>query len=272
VFRHTSLGRWLVLPIALLCLASSNANATVINLTSAGGSGTTQAARDLFVNTDNQSTGTGVIQSFVRISGNTDAIEGYNTDARPLQYDENSSPTFTHSLQLSTVPIVTIGGVAYREFLLDINQTGTQPLLTLHELQIFMGNTGSPIGATKDAGTGTLSFGGQASLIYDLDGNSGGDSQIELNYNLNSGSGSGDMFAYIADSLFTGGTFVTLYSKFGPVQANNDGFEEWAVRTVDGGPPPVVPEPATIIAAFTGLPIGLLALRRRLRSRKDVTA
>jgi hypothetical protein len=128
-------------------------------------------------------------------------------------------------------------------------------------LQIFVGNTGSPTGATVGAG-GTLSFGGQASLIYDMD--TGGDNQIELDYNLNSGSGSGDMFAYIKDSLFTGGSFVTLYSKFGPPpSANNDGYEEWAVRTATL---PVVPLP---MAAWGGMAlsgfVGASRLRRRAR-------
>ena len=69
------------------------------------------------------------------------------------------------------------------------------------------------------------------------------DETVNLNYNLNSGSGSGDLFVYIPDSLFVGGTFVTLYSKFEP---NNDGFEEWAVRTTDPISP--APEPGSIIA------------------------
>ena len=38
--------------------------------------------------------------------------------------------------------------------------------------------------------------------IYDLD--AGGDNWIKLDYSLNSGSGSGDMVAYIPNSLFTG--------------------------------------------------------------------
>jgi hypothetical protein len=197
----------------------------------------------------------------VRISSNKDTEQGYNTNARPLQFDENSSPVFTRALQLSAVPIVMIGGVAYREFLLDINQTGTAPLLTLHELQIVVGNTDKPEAATVGAG-GTLNFGSQASLVYDMDANSGGDSQVELDYNLNSGSGSGDMFAYIADSLFVGGTYVTLYSKFGPVQPNNDGFEEWAVRTPTIIPP-ATPVPAGIVILASGLPVGLLVRRRR---------
>jgi hypothetical protein len=244
---------------ALMALTAPAARATDLDLT-AGGSGSLQPGIDLFTTTDSQSTGTGVIQSFVRISTNNDTVQGYNTDARPLQFDENSSPQFTRSLQLSNVPTVTIGGVVYREFLLDINQTGADPLISLNELQIFMGNTGSPIGATVGAG-GTLNFGSQATLIYDMDAN--GDNTIELNYLLNAGSGSGDLFVYIKDSLFTGGTNVTLYSKFGDPNNNNDGFEEWAVRTTTTVQ---TPEPTSITLLGSGL-LGLyFVVRRRLMS------
>ncbi len=51
------------------------------------------------------SAGTGLINAFVRVHA-SDNEEGYNTDARPLQFDENSSPSFTKSLLLSEVPIV----------------------------------------------------------------------------------------------------------------------------------------------------------------------
>src|SRR5439155_7427356 len=132
-------------------------------------------------------------------------------------------------------------------------------------LQVFVGNTRSPIGATVNA-NGTLNFGSQATLIYDLDGQAVGDTTIQLDYNLNSGSGQADMIAYIRNDLFVGGTFVTLYSQFGTPPgdfANNDGYEEWAVKTSETVPPGV-PEPATILSAVTGLAsLGLFRLRRR---------
>jgi len=257
--------RWLALGAATTMLSlASVASAGVLDLTG-GGSGTINGlATDFFTTTDNQATGSGVIQSFVRVSAaNQQTVQGYNTDARPLQFDENSSPIFTRQLSLSAVPVVNIGGVNYREFLLDINQTNADPLLTLRELQIFVGNTGSPTGAIVGA-NGTLSFGGQASLIYDMDVPDEG-SQIELDYSLNSGSGSGDMFAYIADSLFTGGSFVTLYSKFGPPpNDNNDGYEEWAVRSTETL---VVPLP---MAAWAGMALCGFVGASKLRRRQQV--
>src|SRR5439155_13939178 len=91
---------------------------STVDLTTAGSLGTLNGAQ--FRQVDAQPTGSGVIDSFVRLQaqGAKQTVEqGYNTDARPTQFDENSSPTFTRSLRLSDVPVVTIGGVEYREFL-----------------------------------------------------------------------------------------------------------------------------------------------------------
>jgi hypothetical protein len=188
MFGRKSLGRWLILPAALLGLSQFTARAVIIDLTIANGSGTTQVELGLFTNTDNQSTGTGVIQWFVRVQS-TGTETDYNTDARPTQFDENNSPNFTRHLNLSAVPVVTIGRVQYREFLLDINQTANNPLLSLNKLQLFVGNSNSPTGGTLDA-NGTLTLPG-FTRIYDLDAKAGGDSTIELNFLLNRGAAAG---------------------------------------------------------------------------------
>ena len=196
--------------------------AAPLDLTTAGAYGEVNTA--LFHQTNAQPTGTGVISSFVRLQG-TGLERGYNTDARALQFNENSSPRFTRSLRLNDVPVVLVDGVAYRQFLLDINQTSSSPLLSLDELKIFLGGSGGLTG--YDLTTGKLAG---LNAVYNLD--SGDDHSVLLNYSLNHGSGSGDMTVLIPDRLFAsayGNPNVYLYSTFGQNAAANSGFEEWAV-------------------------------------------
>src|SRR4051812_9726612 len=116
--------------------ALMSANPT-LDLTTRGSSGWIGDAQ--FVQTDAQPTGTGNINSFVRVQANG-VEQGYNTSARPLQYNENSSPQFTRSLKLSEVPQVTINGKVSLEFLLDVNQTAANPMLSLDDLRVYVGD------------------------------------------------------------------------------------------------------------------------------------
>ena len=208
---------------------------------------------------DNQSTGTGVIQSFVRISGNSLEVDGHNTSARPLLNDENNSPIFTRSLLLSNVPLVDIGGTLYYEFLLDINQKDKDPLLSLSGVEICVST--DPSLSEADGCPGTTKY----SMT--------GGNYVLLDYGLNSGSGSGDLFMYIPLSTLgaAGTNYVYLYSIFGEVApfGNNDGFEEWAVRTATLPPPDGgdVPEPASLALLGVGLLAGGMRLRKKIGAR-----
>jgi hypothetical protein len=174
-----------------------------------------------------------VIQSFVRVQTRHDEAgveQGYNTDARPLQFDENNSPQFTRSLQLGSVPRVVIDGVVYRVFLLDVNQKSSQAQLSLDELRLYVGNRPDLTG--YDATTKQLAG---LSPVYDL--NADGPNWVKLNARLNSGSGSGDMTFLVPDSVFGGAdlsSFIYLYSKFGVHAGANGGFEEWAAGPTSG--------------------------------------
>jgi hypothetical protein len=211
-------------------------SAANVDLSTAGASGMVNGA--IFQQGDVQPAGSGVIQSFVRIHGlgGAAAEQGYNTDARPLQFNENKSPTFTRSIRLSDIPLVNVNGVNYREFLLDINQKSSQPLVSLDQLQIFEGDSGSLTGYS----------GGQLAGISPLfDLNAGGSSNwVELNARLSHGSGSSDMTLLVPDSYFlqadtTGNAnpYVYLFSRFGDNFATNGGYEEWAVEQGNAGTP-----------------------------------
>src|SRR5262245_51004015 len=88
------------------------------------------AAGALFYRADFQSAGTGVIDPFVRLrhdngpSPHTPRGEeqGYNTSGRPTQYDEVTDGNYTRNLTFGEVPTVVIAGVAYKQFILDINE------------------------------------------------------------------------------------------------------------------------------------------------------
>lgn len=230
------------------------ASALSLDLT-AGGTGSVNGA--IYTTSDNQSTGTGVIDSFVRLQDNGIA-DGYNATARPVMADVNTSPQYTRDLKVSEVPIVTISGVTYYEFLLDINQQNANPLLSLDKLDIYTRAT-----AISDAND-LLSLTSSSTLRYSLD--LGTDSTVLLNYSLNSGSGSGDLFVYVPTSVFGPTTdYLYLYSSFGNTgdpYSENDGFEEWAIRTAT--PVNGVPDAGASLAL---LGMGLMALgavRRKL--------
>src|SRR5437762_2108324 len=107
----------------------------VLDLTTAGASGTLGGA--VFQQIDSASTGTGSIDSFLRIGANTAVTQGFNSSARPVQFNEDNGANFNHDLRLARVPTVLIGGIAYRQFMLDINQSNSSPLLSLDELRIY---------------------------------------------------------------------------------------------------------------------------------------
>ncbi len=198
-----------------------------LDLSSAGAIGSVNGA--IFRQIDTQPAGSGVLNSFVRMQSKHDTAgiaQGYNTDARPVQFDEKTSQSFTHALPLSSVPEVNVGGVLYREFLLDVNQTNSTPYMSLDELRIYTG--GAPDLTGYNPSTNQLSG---INAGYDL----GAGNWIKLNSGLNPGSGSTNMAALIPDSAFGGGSYVYLYSKFGVNISTHGGYEEWAVSGSGNG-------------------------------------
>jgi len=193
--------RWGFAALVAAALLPSGARAeTIIDLVN-NTSGSAPGAQ--FYQTQQQPTGTGVIDPFVRIQMHG-TESGYNTDGNKFQFDEKAG-IWTHALPLNSLQTVTMNGKSYYQFLLDINETDTAAgrLLSLNEVQIYLGKDGNydkntnPF--TSDVGFGTA--GALSTKVFDLD--SGGvDRTVELDYGLNSGSGSGDMYMYVEKSLF----------------------------------------------------------------------
>jgi hypothetical protein len=238
-----------VAAIAALAGLAGSAQAVIIDLTNPIPQSIAHNGA-LWENSAFRSAGTGVINSFVRIQANG-TEQGYNTSGRPVPFDELTSANFTRDLTFGEVPVRVIGGVAYKEFMLDINQSpgGGNNLLSLDKVQIYTSATG---GAT------TTTLASLGALVFDLD--AGGDSYVKLDYNLASGSGQGDMRMLVPVSAFgaaTSSTFIYLYSFFGTNFTSNDGFEEWAIQT------DIVPLPAAVWAG-AGCLAGLALLRRRV--------
>src|SRR4051812_19443503 len=138
--------------------------------------------------------GTGNYNSFLRIQ-NTGEEQGFNTDVNAIE--NNKDGIWTHSILLSSLTVVTVGGTDYYEIRLDLNETNSKdgPNITMEELQLFYGAaaTTSLAGLTK---------------VFDL-----GAPQALVDHN--SGSGTDDYFFLVPTDLFPDKSgYLTLYSDF----------------------------------------------------------
>jgi len=257
----------LALVSGISIFSASRASAeTVLNL--AASSPQDALNGGIFYSTDIQPTGTGVIQPFVRIQAKP-TEEGYNTDG-PIEFDtkDHTGQNWTHSITLSQVPIVTIGGDQYREFLLDINETSTSTgrFLSMNEFQVYLSTSNVLTGMNRTTMTFSTPGTATTNLVYDLDSGPNGDQLVRMDYSQASGSGSRHTFAYVQNNLFVSARpYVYLYSKFGTPDASDAGFEEWATRPGTTNPP-TVPLPASV---WTGLTLLGLLGATKLRSRRQ---
>lgn len=243
-----------------LGLAASTAQAAICDLTAGiGGSCTLNGA--IFENPDNSSkVGSGVIDPFLTVQRN--GIEsGFSTDAAtnnlPLDVKRaEGNNQFTRTFTLGELGTTTVGGTAYFQFFLDINEPASTNTsgISLDLLQIFnAGQVGS-----VNLGSGTTLANLQTLFgnpLYDLGANT-----VLLDYNV-FGSGSGkafDMDVLIPTSLFSGlsaDSRLVFANRFGNTDSSQAGFEEWSFQRS-------VPEPGGLALLSLGL-TGLAAIRRR---------
>jgi len=219
---------------------------------------------------DAQATGTGVIDSFVEIGGNTNVVQAYNTTVNGV-LDNGATDQFNHSITLGDVPVVD----GYYQFLLDINEakTDSERFLSLDEIMIWVGGPANP--STEDI----TDFGAP---VYDMENGEG--NWVALDYSRNPGSGAGDMWLYVPVGYFGGAgddAIVTLYSMFGAQGTNpadyiaahgagdydfrfnnSDGHEEWAVLVEEG----IIPEPSTM--SLVGMGMAALGAARYIRRKR----
>jgi len=227
---------------------------------------------DLFIRTDQQPTGTGVIKPFLTIQQKGQE-HGYNTDSTntALLLDDHRAPSqWVRSVTFDEIASVTIGGKAYAQFLLDINETNNDGhLLSMDKLQLFSTSNPNLTGYSEtsfDTGHATDGFGSNATMIYDMDKTV--DYTVQIDYSFNHGSGSGDMYAFIPYALIQAqqgqNKYLVMYSSFGHPYTSSAGFEEWSVLTGPSSVPqggPGTPLPSAALGG-AGL-MGLLAFKRR---------
>jgi hypothetical protein len=228
---------------------------------------------------DTQPAGTGNIDPFVRIQANT-TENGFNTSVNSPPLDDKAG-NWTHALQFGSIPLVTIGGVSYREFLLDVNQDGNGPL-SLNQVQIF--SSAADLGAgtfslttATSSSNALISFPAGATSLFQMSSLSTSSTRsYEVLSPSGQGSGTGNMYLDIPNSDFAGlsaSTYITLYSQFGTqpgTLVSNDGFEEWTLQGPGGGGNVgTVPEPASIAVwgIVSGLAAGAASWRKQKRGR-----
>ena len=200
------------------------AQATVVDLINNDqGSFTNQYGTSIFQFTDQQPTGTGVIQPFLRVQASP-TEQGYNTSGG-TPFDDKAGP-WTHDIQFSDLQstAVTVNGTSYFKVMVDLNEPGgSKSTISLENLQFYTSSQGSKT-------TTTLSQLG--TLRYSMD-TAGGDNTVEFDAARNHGSGSGDAFFYIPTTAFAGtnaNDFVYMYVNFGNADMTTaGGFEEFTL-------------------------------------------
>jgi uncharacterized repeat protein (TIGR01451 family) len=181
---------------------------------------------------DNQASGTGLFDPFVRLQGSP-TEKGYNTDGA-VQFDTKSG-NWTHAIKVNAIPIVDCDGDGSGtdtcwELFADINESNNAKRISLNEVEIWFTTDPTLVGYVDPTG-----FSG-TTQVYDFSGD------ILIN-DVNQGSGRGDL-RYLVPTTGTwdANTYFVLYSEWGTTPSSetadfgtggwesDGGFEEWKVR------------------------------------------
>ena len=186
---------------------------------------------------NNQSSGTGTFEPFVRLQASGDQ-EGFNTDAAVTL--DTKAGIWTHSIEVAEIPVVDCDGVAGGalcwELFVDINENNSTPKISLNKVEIYYTEsptlTGYPFtipGANNTSLQYAFSDTGDAILINDVNQGSGrGDLRYLVpltNITIPTGCDYGNLAGC--------DTYFVLYSQWGAVSgtyAADGGFDEWKVK------------------------------------------
>jgi hypothetical protein len=251
-----------VVPALVVLATGSEAVAVSVDLSTPGASGAVNGA--WFSQVDLSSTDVGDITPVLRLQGpgGSGGVTGYNTDARPVQFDEKAQ--FTRSVLLTSVPVVIRDGVAYRELLLNSREPAatSKHLVSMDGLSVFLSPNGSPSGVSLLDPAAALGL-----PVYSLD--AGGDNAVVIDAALSKGNGHYDVAIDIPVDAFpaSGNAYLTLLATFGLTDASSGAYEEFAVGTFSASVPSPVPLPGAL--ATGGSMLAVLGVVGRLSRRRS---
>lgn len=258
--------------VLALALAPAEASATSIRIADVGDTATTpDGVTFIGLNPGAPSTGTGVLDPFVRLQGSAGSgglQAGYNTGASQIELDAKRGPRALALELLLSLPCNDAQGRAIASgcygFVLDANEraSGTEIEIDLTAVQIFVSEVSDLFGYEMPFDPATNRLGGLLP-IYSLDNAANQDVTVTLSASINAthgkgGSGKGDLSLLVPVDLIGSqrGGFLYFYTEYGRASG---GFEEWAAV--------VVPEPRTALLLAWGIAILLLGRCRVWRIR-----
>ena len=199
-----------------------------VDITAAGSS--TNIGGVIFTDAVNVGSGTGGYNTFLAISDNDGIEQGFNSDDTPPIDTTNKDidQAKTHTVLLSSLVVVTVGGQQYYQVRVDLNEANSDPnaQISLDQFKVYTSTNGTIESTT------TLFNPANATLKYDMD--AGGNVSVLMSDAESSGSGTDDYSVLIPVSTFAGQdpttTYVYFFIQMGAAGADwgaTSTFEEW---------------------------------------------